>query len=108
MGFNGTGLDVPVGNVILSAGRRTPDSTVAQRRFRFAFVLIISEGTAPTDAAIAQVDTYRSQFETAFARYTESRAAADTSLKHSVTLSLAPGAGVLLGPKGGVATLDLA
>jgi uncharacterized protein (TIGR03437 family) len=108
IGFNGTRLDVPIENVILSAGRRTPDSTVAQRRFRFAFVLIISEGTDPTPAAIAQVDTYRSQFETAFTRFTENRAAADTALKHSVTLSLSPGAGVLLGPKGGVATIDLA
>jgi hypothetical protein len=44
------------------------------------------------------VDRYRSEFETAFGRYTEDRAAADTTLKNSVTLSLAPGAGVVVGP----------
>src|SRR6185436_5823737 len=108
IGFNGQRLDVPVENVVQTMGRRTPDSTVAQRRFRFAFVLVISEGTQPSDAALAQVDRYRSEFETAFGRYTEDRAAADTTLKNSVTLSLAPGAGVVVGPAGGTATIEIA
>ena len=108
IGFNGQRLDVPIDNVVQTMGRRTPDSTVAQRRFRFAFVLVISEGTQPGDAALAQVERYRSEFETAFGRYAGDRAAADTTLKNSVTLSLAPGAGVIVGPAGGTATIEIA
>jgi hypothetical protein len=47
IGFNGQRLDVPIENVVQTMGRRTPDSTVAQRRFRFAFVLVIPKGLSP-------------------------------------------------------------
>lgn len=108
VGFNGQRLDIPIENVVQAAGRRTPDSTVAQRKFRFAFVLIISEGTQPTDAALGQVERYRSEFETAFGKYTENRALADTTLKNGVALSLSPAAGVVVGPEGGTATIEIA
>jgi hypothetical protein len=110
--FDGNRWDIAIDDVIRAAGRRTPDSTVAQRRFRFAFVLIVPPGTdlsagGTAAAQIAQVDRYRSEFETLFANATNHRANADTSLKHSVTLSMFPGAGVVAGAAG-TASLALA
>jgi hypothetical protein len=100
VGFNGNRLDVAAADIIRVAGRRTPDSTVAQRRFRLAFVLIVPAGAAPSNAAIAQVETYRREFESFFAKASDERAIAETSLKRSVNLSLGPAAGVLEGADG--------
>lgn len=110
--FNGNRLPIPIDDVIRAAGPRIPDSTVAQRRYRFAFVVIVPEdadlsinGTA--GGAVAQVDRYRTEFEPYFAKATNDRASADTSLKRSVILSMAPAAGVVAGSSG-TATLTLA
>ena len=110
--FTGARLDVNIGDVIQAAGRRTPDSTVAQRKFRFAFLLIVPAGSNLSDggtitSAIAQVDRYRSEFEPFYASATGNRAVADTSIRQAATLSLAPGAGVVVGTNGS-ATIELA
>ncbi len=110
--FTGTRLDVNIGQVIQAAGRRTPDSTVAQRNFRFAFIVIVPAGSNVADGgaiagSIAQVDRYRSNFEAFYANASSSRASADTSLRLAATLSLAPAAGVLLGANG-TASIELA
>src|SRR5262249_20511776 len=39
--FDGQRRDVSAAEIIAAEGRRTPDSTVSQRRFRFAFILIV-------------------------------------------------------------------
>ncbi len=103
--FSGTRLEVSIDQVIQAAGRRTPDSTVAQRNFRFAFILIVPAGSTLSDGgtisnAIAQVNQYRSGFEPFYATATSNRASADTSIRQSATLSLAPGAGVVAGGNG--------
>jgi len=99
--FNGTRLDVKATDLMPFYGRRTPDSTVAQRRFRFAFVMIVPAGSdlspsGPLAAQIAQVDRYRNDFEAFYANAASQRASAETSFKRAVTLSLAPAAGVLV------------
>src|SRR5205085_2354313 len=58
--FNGVRHDVAINQLIDSVGRRTPDSTVAQRHFRLAFVLIVPAGTTPSADQLAQIETYRS------------------------------------------------
>ncbi len=98
--FNGQRLNVAIEDVIAAAGRRTPDSTVAQRKFRFAFVLIAEPGTTPPMEQIQKVDNYRAAFEPYFAKAASNRAVADTRLAHGVQLSLAPAAGVLAGGSG--------
>src|SRR5262249_31897269 len=103
--FDGDRVDLTVDDVIRSEGRRTPDSTVAQRRFRFAFILIVAKGSEPRAEDIAQLETYRAQFEPYFAKVTDNRASADTSLRRSLKLSLFPAAGVL---EGGSATASIA
>jgi uncharacterized protein (TIGR03437 family) len=97
IGFNGDRLNVTADNIIAVAGRRTPDSTVAQRRFRFAFVLIVPAGATPTAAQLTQADAYRTAFEQAYSGFASNRAFADTSLKHAAQFSAAPALGVMQG-----------
>ncbi|MDQ6760021.1 MAG: hypothetical protein M3Z32_09180, partial [Acidobacteriota bacterium] len=95
--FNGQRRDITIDQIIDSTGRRTPDSTVAQRRFRFAFLLIMPPGTTPSAEQIAQVEAYRSGFESFYQRATASRASADATLKRALHVSVFPAAGVLAG-----------
>jgi uncharacterized protein (TIGR03437 family) len=85
--LDGTKVNVSAADIVRAAGRRTPDSTVAQRHFRFAFILVVPTGSQPDTQ---QIDTYRRQFEPFFAQASSGNAAADTSLKRSLSVS-APG-----------------
>ncbi len=100
--MNGDRFDIGIEDVVATAGRRTPDSTVSQRAFRFAFLLIVepdadlSSGSVGANA-IAQIDTYRQQFENYFHQVSDGRATADTRLLRSVQFSLHPNSGLVLG-----------
>ena len=100
IGFDGTRQDVGISDIIQAEGRRTPDSTVAQRHFRMAFVLIVKAGTTPPAAEVAQVDGYRSQFEPFYSAATGGRAFMDATLRHALSLSVAPAAGIIAGASG--------
>jgi uncharacterized protein (TIGR03437 family) len=80
-------------------GRRTPDHTVAQRRFRFGFILLVARGTLDADIAgrVRQIDTYREQFVAAYSKFSEGLASADTTLNRRLRLSLFPSAGAVAG-----------
>jgi uncharacterized protein (TIGR03437 family) len=95
--FNGQRRDITIDQLIDSTGRRTPDSTVAQRRFRFGFILIVAQGTTPSAAQIAQIESYRSNFEAFYQQATASRATAEATLKRAVHLSFYPAAGIIAG-----------
>jgi uncharacterized protein (TIGR03437 family) len=97
IGFSGDRLDIRVEDVIAVAGRRTPDSTVAQRHFRFAFLLIVPAGATPSPEQLSQVDAYRTAFEDFYNRAAGGRAWADTSLRRALQLSAAPASGVVRG-----------
>ncbi len=94
-GLDGGRRDIAIDELMAAMGRRTPDATVAQRRFRFAFVLVVAQGSQPSAADLAKVDGFRQQFENFFAQASSNNAVADTSLKRSLRLSLFPSAGVL-------------
>ena len=100
IGFDGTRQDVQISDIIQAEGRRTPDSTVAQRHFRMAFVLIVKAGTTPPAAEVAQVDGYRAQFEPFYSAATGGRAFMDATLRHTLSLSVAPAAGIIAGASG--------
>jgi uncharacterized protein (TIGR03437 family) len=104
--FTGTRLNISVNDVIQAMGRRTPDYTVAQHRFRFGFILLVPQGAqdASFTGAVQQVETYRQQFVAAYTKFSANLAAADTTLNRSVRLSLFPAAGVVAG---GSATANL-
>ena len=95
--FNGVRRDIYIEEIIQAEGRRTPDYTVAQRRFRLGFVLVTKSGTAPTADQLNQLDTYRLQFEGFFNRAASQNGIADTSLKKALRVSTFPAAGVLVG-----------
>jgi uncharacterized protein (TIGR03437 family) len=95
--FDGERRDVAVQELIDIYGRRTPDHTVSQRRWRFAFIVVGTGDTVPTVADIAQVEGYRSLFGAYFQRVTGDRATADTRLLRDVNLSLEPAAGLIVG-----------
>ena len=93
--FGGTRRDVAVDELIAAEGRRTPDHTVEQRRYRIGFVLIVPNGTAPSAADLAKVERYRTEFERAWTRYSGGRASMDSTFRRNLRLSLEPAIGLL-------------
>ncbi|HET8547187.1 MAG TPA: hypothetical protein VFL57_04245 [Bryobacteraceae bacterium] len=93
--FSGERQNVTVDDIIEAVGRRTPDHTVAQRRFRFAFVLITPEGQEPSAQQLEQIETYRREFEGFFNRASSGNAYAETTLLRSLRVSTHPAAGVM-------------
>ncbi|HYP15405.1 MAG TPA: IPT/TIG domain-containing protein, partial [Bryobacteraceae bacterium] len=98
--FDGERRDIRIEEIIQAEGRRTPDHTVAQRRFRVAFVLVTAAGQEPSPQDIEQIETYRREFVPYFARVTSERAVVDTSFKSALRLSAWPAAGVVEGSTG--------
>jgi uncharacterized protein (TIGR03437 family) len=98
--FDGTRQNVAIGDVVQTMGRRTPDYTIAQRRFRFAFLLVTAQGVDPSASQLATLDAYRQQFEAFYAKAAGDRASADTSLRSALKLSLFPAAGIAAGAPG--------
>jgi uncharacterized protein (TIGR03437 family) len=103
-GFEGNRRNISVDDLIQAEGRRTPDFTVAQRRYRFAFILVTPAGQPVPPEDVQQVDTYRREFAAFFAQAANGNATADTVLAKSLKLSLFPAAGVMAG---GTATATL-
>ncbi len=95
--FDGTRRDVTVDDLIAVHGRRTPDHTVSQRKYRFAIVVITPRGAALDSPQIQQVEAYRRSFETFYNRATGERAVAEATLRKQLDVSVWPAAGVLLG-----------
>ncbi len=93
--FGGTRRDVAVEELITAEGRRTPDHTVEQRRYRIGFVLIVPAGTTPSAADLAKVERYRTEFERAWPRYSGGRAAMDATFRRNLRLSVEPAIGLL-------------
>src|SRR5450756_2588468 len=97
--FNGDRLNISANDVIQAMGRRTPDYTVAQHRFRFGFILVVPRGAQDASFTdnVQQVETYRQQFVAAYSKFSATLAAADTTLNRGMRLSLFPAAGVVAG-----------
>jgi uncharacterized protein (TIGR03437 family) len=95
--FNGSRLDITVPMIAAVEGRRIPDSTVAQKHFNYAFVLLVKAGTQPSAAEIAQLDNLRAAWEQFFASAVDNRATAGTKLVRQLRLSTWPAGGVLTG-----------
>ena len=95
--FDGQRRDIAISEIIAAEGRRTPDSTVSQRRFRFAFIMIVKQGSTPSQSDVDQVETYRQQFETFYAKAASDRASANAALRMSLRLSTFPAVGTIAG-----------
>lgn len=97
VGINGGRRDITVEDVIAVAGPRIPDYTTAQRRFRFAIIMLVPAGLQPSTVELAKVDSFRQRFEQFYHRASSENGWADTTLARGVELSLAPAAGVVAG-----------
>ncbi|MCC6265182.1 MAG: hypothetical protein IT169_16525 [Bryobacterales bacterium] len=86
-------------NIIAANGPRIPDHTVSQKRFRFAFVLITNDATAP-QADLDKLNGFRTAFESFFREKTANLAIADTSLKPGLSANVFPAAGLIPGAQG--------
>ena len=95
--FDGRRQDVTIDELIAAAGRRTPDHTVAQRRYRFAFILLVRPGEEPAPEQVAQVELYRASFPAYYSRATGERAAAETTVRQALAFAAQPAAGILRG-----------
>jgi hypothetical protein len=95
--FNGSRQDITLDMIVAAMGRRAPDVTLSQKRFRFAFALLAPAGTTPSQADIAKADAIRTAWESYFSSITDNRAQADTSLVKQVRLSVWPVSGVIQG-----------
>ena len=95
--FDGARRDIQLDEIVQAEGRRTPDYSVAQRHFRFAFILIVPQGSVPDPADLDQLETYRNQFEAFYRQASSDRGWADASLRRGLHLSIFPAAGVLEG-----------
>ncbi|MGH2669080.1 MAG: hypothetical protein ACRDH5_08205, partial [bacterium] len=95
--FGGERREIAIDEIVAAEGRRIPDHTVEQRRFRLGFVLIVRQGQPAPAADLDQLDAYRREFEAFFDRATQSRAAAETSLRLALRLSAFPASGVVAG-----------
>ncbi len=95
--LTGTRRDVRIEEIVQAEGRRAPDPGVSQRRFRFAFLLVTDPLRQVTEADMQTLETFRSRFPEYYSRYTSGRAFAETTLRRSLRLSVAPAAGVLAG-----------
>ena len=114
VGINGTRKEITVDMIIAAEGRRSPDTTVSQKEFRFGFVLVIPTGGQPSAGDLAKIEAIRAAWGPFFNQAVENRGAAVTELAKQLYLSTWPAGGVLAGRAaeaavtiGGAASADL-
>ncbi|HUS07066.1 MAG TPA: hypothetical protein VMZ52_12240 [Bryobacteraceae bacterium] len=95
--FNGERRDIRLQEIIDLEHPRIPDSTVSQRGFRMAFLLVTPNGKGATADQLQQMETLRSQFQDYYRRASSDRATAETTLKRAIQISTFPAAGVVTG-----------
>lgn len=95
--ISGNRQDITVDDVVAAEGQRIPSAEVAQRRFRFAFILVVPAGTDPAAADVQQLETYRAEFERYYQQAAQDRAFADVTLRRAMNVSLWPAGGVVAG-----------
>jgi len=94
--FDGERVDVPTSAIVEAMGRRVPDHTISQKRFRYAFILLTEEGVEPRPEALAKLDRFRREFEVDMEEKTGGFEI-ETELVRQLTFVTWPAAGVLEG-----------
>lgn len=95
--FDGERKEITVDMIIEAEGKRIPDASASQRKFNFAFILVVDEGEEPAEADIQKLETIRSEWEPYFERATDLRADAQTELVRELHLSTWPASGLVVG-----------
>lgn len=97
--ISGPRRDFSMADIIAANGARVPDHRIAQRRFRFAFVLVTQDETK-VQPALEKLDRYRREFVEYFNSRSGGLAVADTVLRPGLSMSASPAAAVLAGATG--------
>ncbi len=102
--FGGERVDVSIDQIREAMGRRKPDHTIAQKEYRYAFILLTQEGSEPSEASIAKMERFREDFERMMRAASGGGWQAETELKKQLTFVTWPATGVLAGERvdGGV------
>lgn len=98
--FDGVRKDLRVEDIVEALGERRPQASVSQRHFRFAFVLLVPDGQAPTDTTLRLLERLRSIWHTFVELHLEGRATMSTELVRMLHLSTWPAGGVLSSDSG--------
>lgn len=78
--INGTRQSVTINQIIQANSARNPDSTIAQKNFRAAVVLLVRQGSQPGDALLNKIKRYRLAWESYFSQSTDFLATVNTGL----------------------------
>ena len=95
--FDGTRKEITVDMIIAAEGERSPDVSVSQKDWTFAFILLVPEGSDPPAADIEKIDRIRTEWQEFFSQAVDQRGSARTNLVNLLHLSTWPAAGVLQG-----------
>ncbi len=95
--FNGERVDITIEDIVEAHGRRIPNASVAQRKFRYAFLLVHEAGQPPMPESLAKMERFRSAFDEFFDEMTGDRAESTSSLNRELAFSTWPAIGLLQG-----------
>ncbi len=98
--FDGVRKEIRVEDIIEAVGPRRPDTSVSQRQFRQAFVLLVDEGTQPKPESLRTLRQLRRWWLSFFDLHSEARAASAAELVQMLHLSTWPAGGLLVGSTG--------
>lgn len=73
---------VSIKQIIAQEGERVPDSNIAPKNFRAAFILLKERGTQATPETVNRAERYRSSLERYFSLASSRRGSLDASLNH--------------------------
>ena len=106
--FNGERVDISIADIIDAHGRRIPDASIAQRNFRYAFLLAHREGRPPAAESLAKMERLRAAFDDFFDEMTGRRGNAETALQQELAFSSWPATGMLQGGSADIAVFRAA
>lgn len=98
--FDGERKTIRADYIVAQEGLRRPDSTVSQRHFRYAFVLLAARGQPPGPASVRKLERLRERWLAYFASQLGTRATAAADLVKLLHLSTWPAGGVIAGSHG--------
>lgn len=85
----GTRQNVTINQIIQANGARNPAAENAPKNFRAAVILLVREGTQPSQATLTKITRYRLSWESYFAQSTDFIGTIDTALASGQSVSRA-------------------
>ena len=98
--FNGVRKEVRIEDIVAAHGDRRPDTSVSQRHFRYAFLLVVDQGTAPSPDTLNLLERLRRLWRGYFIAHLDGRATIATDLVRMLHLSTWPAGGVIVDGSG--------